>query len=39
VGQAKDAIRTFVDAWDDRCLPFVWTKVLPTANRIPKPDH
>ena len=30
-------IRAFVDGWNDRCLPFVWTKpaeqVLKKANR------
>jgi hypothetical protein len=37
---AKDligAIETFIDAWNDRCQPFVWTKtadeILTKANR------
>jgi hypothetical protein len=25
------AIRTFIDAWNDRCQPFIWTK---TADQI-----
>ena len=31
------AIETFIDAWNDRCQPFVWTKtadeILTKANR------
>ncbi len=30
-------IRTFIDGWNDRCHPFVWTKtpdqILAKANR------
>jgi hypothetical protein len=26
-----NAIRTFIDAWNDRCEPFVWTK---TADEL-----
>ena len=30
-------IRTFIDGWNDRCHPFVWTKtadeILSKANR------
>jgi transposase len=37
VKQVTDAIRTFIDAWNDRCVPFVWTKtveeILTVANR------
>jgi transposase/transposase-like protein len=37
VKQVTDAIRTFIDAWNDRCVPFVWTKtaedILAVANR------
>jgi len=33
------AIETFIDAWNDRCQPFVWTKtadeILTKANRKP----
>ena len=38
-GQDRRAakIRTFIDGWNDRCHPFVWTKtaeqVLKKANR------
>jgi hypothetical protein len=32
VKQVTDAIRTSIDAWNDRCVPFVWTK---TADEIP----
>ena len=31
-----DGIRTFIDAWNDRCVPFTWTKtaedILTTAD-------
>jgi transposase len=37
VRQVTDAIRTFIDAWNERCVPFVWTKtadqILAVANR------
>jgi hypothetical protein len=37
VRQVTDAIRTFIDAWNQRCVPFVWTKtadeILAKANR------
>jgi transposase len=37
VKQLTDAIRTFIDAWNDRCVPFAWTKtaddILAVANR------
>ena len=37
VKQVTDAIRRFIDAWNDRCAPFVWTKtvedILAVANR------
>jgi transposase len=37
VRQVTDAIRTFIDAWNERCVPFVWTKtadeILAQANR------
>jgi transposase len=37
VRQVTDAIRTFIDGWNDRCMPFVWTKtadeILAKANR------
>jgi len=33
----KDAIRAFIDGWNDRCEPFVWTKdaetILAKARR------
>ena len=32
VRQVTDAFRTFIDGWNDRCAPFVWTK---TAQDIP----
>ena len=31
VGDLIDAIRAFIDGWNDRCQPFVWTK---TADQI-----
>jgi transposase len=37
VRQVTDAIRTFIDGWNERCVPFVWTKtadeILAVANR------
>ncbi len=37
VKQLTAAIRTFIEAWNDRCHPFVWTKtaeeILPHATR------
>ena len=37
VRQVTDAIRTFTAAWNDRCVPLVWTKpvddILTVANR------
>jgi len=37
VRQVTDAIRRFIDGWNDRCVPFVWTKtaddILAVANR------
>ena len=37
VRQLTDAIRTLIDAWNDRCVPFIWTKtadyILEVANR------
>ncbi len=37
VRQVTDAIRTFIDGWNDRCVPFIWTKtvadILIVANR------
>jgi transposase len=37
VREVTDAIRTFIDAWNDRCVPFTWTKtaddILTIANR------
>jgi hypothetical protein len=32
VRQVTDAFRTFIDGWNHRCAPFVWTK---TAQDIP----
>jgi transposase len=36
------AIRTFIDGWNERCHPFVWTKtadeILPRAVRQPSSD-
>ena len=31
VRDLKDAIRAFIDGWNDRCEPFIWTK---TADEI-----
>jgi transposase len=37
VRDLKHAIRTYIDGWNDRCQPFVWTKdadtILARANR------
>jgi len=37
VGDLIDAIRAFIDGWNDRCQPFVWTKdadtILAKAHR------
>lgn len=37
VREITEAIRTFIDGWNDRCVPFVWTKtaddILEVANR------
>ena len=30
------AIRTFIDGWNDRCQPFIWTK---TADQILDQRH
>jgi hypothetical protein len=39
VTELNAAIRAFVDAYNDRCRPFVWTKtaeeILPRASRKP----
>jgi hypothetical protein len=39
VRDLKNAIRTFIDGWNDRCQPFVWTKdadtILAKATRQP----
>ncbi|MCF3941224.1 IS630 family transposase, partial [Gordonia sp. GW1C4-4] len=36
------AIRAFIDGWNDRCHPFVWTKpaeeILAGAKRKPTSD-
>ncbi|MGC2653783.1 MAG: IS630 family transposase, partial [Mycobacterium sp.] len=36
------AIRAFIDAYNDRCRPFVWTKtadqIIPRATRQPTSD-
>jgi hypothetical protein len=35
-------IRAFIDGWNDRCNPFVWTKttdqILKKANRHPSSE-
>jgi hypothetical protein len=40
VKELIDAIRTFIDGWNDRCHPFTWTKdadtILAKAQRSPK---
>jgi len=37
VREVTDAIRRFIDSWNDRCVPFTWTKtteeILAVANR------
>jgi transposase len=42
VKQLVTAIRAFIDAYNDRCRPFVWTKtaddILPRATRQPTSD-
>jgi hypothetical protein len=42
VRQLVAAIRAFIDAYDDRCRPFLWTKtaedILPRATRQPTSD-
>ncbi len=42
VRQLVTAIRTFIDGWNDRCHPFIWTKtadqILPHATRQPTSD-
>jgi len=42
VHQLVTAIRTFIDGWNDRCHPFIWTKtadeILPHATRQPTSD-
>ncbi|HLL65529.1 MAG TPA: IS630 family transposase, partial [Micromonosporaceae bacterium] len=36
------AIRRFIDGWNERCHPFIWTKtadqILPHATRQPTSD-
>jgi hypothetical protein len=45
VRDLTDAIRRFIDAWNEHCQPFVWTKtadeILAKANRQTEPvtDH
>jgi transposase len=45
VRELTDAIQRFIDAWNERCQPFVWTKtadeILAKANRKGEPvtDH
>ena len=42
VKQLVGAIRTFIDGWNQRCHPFIWTKtpdeILPHATRQPTSD-
>ena len=42
VAQLNAAIRAFIDGYNDRCKPFVWTKtadeILPRATRQPTSD-
>jgi transposase len=42
VKQLVTAISTFIDGWNDRCHPFIWTKtadeILPHATRKPTSD-
>ncbi|MFC5176203.1 IS630 family transposase [Nocardioides taihuensis] len=42
VKQLVGAIRTFIDGWNERCHPFIWTKtadeILPHATRKPTSD-
>jgi hypothetical protein len=45
VKDLKEAIRVYIDGWNDRCQPFVWTKdaeaILAKASRKPTslPGH
>ena len=42
VKELVTAIRAFIDGWNDRCQPFIWTKtadeILPRATRKPTSD-
>jgi transposase len=42
VKELVTAISTFIDSWNDRCHPFIWTKtadeILPHARRQPTSD-
>jgi transposase len=42
VKQLIGAIRTYIDGWNERCHPFIWTKtadeILPHATRQPTSD-
>jgi hypothetical protein len=42
VRELIDAIRAFIDGWNDRCEPFIWTKdadtILAKAKRKPTSD-
>ena len=42
VKELVTAIRAFIDGWNDRCHPFIWTKtadeILPHATRQPTSD-
>ena len=42
VKQLIGAIRTFINGWNERCHPFIWTKtadeILPHATRQPNSD-
>jgi len=42
VQQLVGAIRTFIEGWNERCHPFIWTKtadeILPHATRKPTSD-
>ena len=42
VKQLVTAIRTFIDGWNDRCHPFVWTKAaaaIPPHTRRQPPSE
>jgi transposase len=43
VAELVNAIRNFIDGWNDRCEPFVWTKtaaeILTKAKRTSPPEH